>query len=575
MSRGKAIQYGHITMSKVYVVWQSYLPKTPNRGYWDDQLLENIFSRQMWAPIQGNEFEHVNSIQDVPRSEDGCIMILPARHHAHEMWIDKIHDDLSRFKWSIFMAIGDEESSFPAWRLKLKNSKLWLMMPRDLKDQHVKVTTRLPNGYPTDMEIYRGKNKKEELEKPLDWFFAGQDTHPRRHVFIEYAQAIQDEKSVLVPTPGFTQGLPHDEYYKLMASAKVIPCPCGAQAPDSFRVYEALESGCIPMVDNRSTNLEYPPGYWTYLFRGETPLPIVDDWRSFPAQVTEVLKDWRHTANKIGAWWQGYKRQLTYQLESDINILSGRTPGVSSANDKITAIISSSPIPSHPSPRIIKETIASVRAHLPTCEIIIMQDGVRPEQEHMRDAYEKYKQEVLFMCRNEWRNVLPVFYDEFLHQAEMTRRTLDQIKTPLLLFLEHDTPLVDEARIEWDGIVKAIESGYTESVRFHHHDTEFIHPEHMDFMIDKCRQEICGIDLVRTRQYSQRPHVATVDLYRKILSNFSDNCRTFIEDKAYELFYEGKVPYRLAIYAPAGHIKRSRDLNGREGEPKFDDRLVF
>lgn len=224
---------------------------------------------------------------------------------------------------------------------------------------------------------------------------------------------------------------------------------------------------------------------------------------------------------------------------------------------------------------MIKETIASVRAHLPDCEILIMQDGVRPEQEHMRAAYDTYKQELLFLCRNEYHNVLPIFFDEFLHQAQMTRVVLDKIKTPHLLFMEHDTPLCDSLPIEWAAIVQAIESGFTDLVRFHHIDSEFIHPEHMGLAIDKERQEVCGVKLVRTRQYSQRPHVATVDLYRRMLSTFSENCRTFIEDHIYGQFYPDKTPYKLAVYTPDGHIKRSRDLNGREGGPKFDEHLLF
>ena len=94
-------------------------------------------------------------------------------------------------------------------------------------------------------------------------------------------------------------------------------------------------------------------------------------------------------------------------------------------------------------------------------------------------------------------------------------------------------------------------------------------------MIDKERQEICGIKVMRTNQYSQRPHVATVDFYRRMMATFTENSRTFIEDRVYTLFYEGKSPFKLAIYTPEGHIKRSRDLNGREGGPKFDDRLVY
>lgn len=573
-------------MSKVWVAWQSYKKETPNRGYWDDAMIEDIFSRQMWSPVNANEFEHVNSIQDVPRGVKGCIVVLPARHHAHEQWTDKLNDDFARFEWVVLMLIGDEESAFPAWRIKHRNCRIWLMMPRDQQDMHKMVHVRLPNGYPTDMRKYAGKFRREELEKPLDWFFSGQDTHERRHVLVEYGQAIAasvgtpeepiaTEGGVLIKTGGFTQGLEHDLYYKLTASAKIILCPCGAQAPDSFRFYEALESGCIPIADNKSTNGDYPPGYWKYLFREDVPFPTIDDWRQLGPALVEAMKDWRGLANRIGSWWLQYKRKLVYQLEADLNTLRESVPEAKSVKDKITVLISSSPIPSHPSPRVIAETINSVRVYLPECEIIIMQDGVRPEQEHLREVYDKYKAELLFNCRHVYHNVVPIFYEEFLHQAEMTRRTLDHIKTPLLLFMEHDTPLCEDRKIEWDAIVKAIESGYTDSVRFHHHNTEFLHPEHMDLAIDKCRQDVCGTQLVRTRQYSQRPHVATVDLYRRMLSTFSENCRTFIEDHVYGQFYEGKTPYKLSIYTPDGHIKRSRDLNGRENESKYDDRLIF
>ncbi len=153
-------------------------------------------------------------------------------------------------------------------------------------------------------------------------------------------------------------------------------------------------------------------------------------------------------------------------------------------------------------------------------------------------------------------------------------RALDMVKTPMVLFMEHDCPLCDE-KIEFPGIVRAIETGWTDSVRFHHMDTDYIHPEHEFLTIDKCRQDVCGVNLVRTRQYSQRPHVATVDLYRRMLSTFSKDCRTFIEDHVYGQFYPDKTPYKLAIYTPEGPIKRSRDLNGREGGTKYDDRLIF
>jgi hypothetical protein len=157
----------------------------------------------------------------------------------------------------------------------------------------------------------------------------------------------------------------------------------------------------------------------------------------------------------------------------------------------------------------------------------------------------------------------------------MTRLALDQVKTPYLLFCEADTPLCD-APIEWDGIVRTIESGWTDLIRFHHLDYGFIHPSHMHLMIDQVRQEVCGIKCMRTKQWSQRPHVASVNLYRRVLSTLSEGCRCFIEDPVYGQFYDNKIPYNISIYTPEDKsIKRSRDLNGRDGGEKFEDKQVF
>ncbi|MGB8834125.1 MAG: hypothetical protein WCC95_18385 [Candidatus Sulfotelmatobacter sp.] len=564
---------------KTYVAWTSYEKNTPNRGFWDQRMLEDAFSREMWNPVNGNEFVHVNGIKEVPRTAGGLIVILHARSCAHERWADKLNDEMSPFNWVIVMLVSDEEGSFPAFQVKHRNMRLYVMMPYERK--HAMMSFGLPNGYPTDAIGYLRRYQKEQFEKPLDWFFSGQDTTPNRHVFVEYAQSIGGMTKedcgtggVLIPTEGFTQGLPREEYYRLMARAKVAPCPGGAVAPDNFRLYEALEAGCVPIADSYFAYEQPETSYWTSLFGEVPPFPVIPEWRRFPKYLLDTLADWPTNANRIGSWWMQYKRRFVYRIENDINALRGSVPGGSTLKDKITVLISSSPIPSHPSPEMILETIASVRVHLPECEIIIMQDGIRPEQKEWSAMYEEYKRRLLLEIRNNQKNVLPIFFDEFLHQAEMTRRTLDHVKTPHILFMEHDTPLCEDRKIEWDGIVRAIESGWTESVRFSHMDCEFIHPEHMHLAIDKCRQDVCGVQLMRTRQYSQRPHVASVDYYRRLLSEFTANCRTFIEDKAYSLF-ECRTPFKLAIYTPDGHIKRSRDLNGRAGGPKFDDRLIY
>lgn len=237
---------------------------------------------------------------------------------------------------------------------------------------------------------------------------------------------------------------------------------------------------------------------------------------------------------------------------------------------KITAIIPTSPIPSHPSTKVIEETVLSIRHHLPDAEILIQIDGVRDEQEHLKDQYNEYIYKLLWKCLHEWKNVLPIYFPEHSHQAKMMIETMPRIKTTLLLYVEHDTPLVIDKKIDWDKCIKFIEDGEASTVRFHFENV--IPEEHKKLVMQK------KDDFLQTYQWSQRPHLSTVAYYKEIMKHFSLDSRTMIEDKFHGVvmgdWYEdammGWHKHRLWIYHPKNGIKRSYHLDARENEPKFE-----
>lgn len=246
--------------------------------------------------------------------------------------------------------------------------------------------------------------------------------------------------------------------------------------------------------------------------------------------------------------------------------------------DEITVLIPSSPIAAHPGTAVIEECVASVRAQLPDSEIIIMLDGVRPEQEHYRENYEKYKQKLLWLCNNQWRNVLPVVHEEHKHQAIMTREALDMVHTPLLLFVEHDAPPTPDRIIEWPDLVEAIKYGQADMIRLHHE--EIILAEHEAMMLDIGPD---GSGMRATVQWSQRPHLASVAFYRRILAeHFRPDQKTMVEDVMHGVVQEayrrdgemGWHNYRLWVYLPTTDdlgIKRSYHLDARGSDSKFEE----
>ena len=244
--------------------------------------------------------------------------------------------------------------------------------------------------------------------------------------------------------------------------------------------------------------------------------------------------------------------------------------------EDITVILVTSVIPSHPETYIIEETIKSIRHHLPDNEIIIQIDGLREEQAHRKADYDEYISRILWKCLHEYANVLPIVFDEHSHQSTMMKKTIDLIKTPLMLYVEGDTPLVIDESIDWDACTNMIESGKANTIRFYH---EAVVPEaHNWLMLNK------EGDFLETVQWSQRPHLSKVSYYRTIvLADMPE--KTFIEDYMHGVAYEeyiipwkktksrdGWERHRLWIYYPSKtNSKRSYHLDGRNGLRKFTD----
>jgi hypothetical protein len=181
------------------------------------------------------------------------------------------------------------------------------------------------------------------------------------------------------------------------------------------------------------------------------------------------------------------KSQMAYWHESDLLAVrgAGHREKLDIA-DLITVLIPSSPIATHPDTSRIEQTIRDIRANLPDCEIIIMLDGLRPEQEDRRGAYEECKRRLLWLAHHTWHNVLPIIFDEHMHQAAMTREVLNQVATPTIFFVEHDAPITPDHDFDWQTLTDAIMQGDVNIIRFYHEAG--VLPEHEYLMLGPVEQ---------------------------------------------------------------------------------------
>lgn len=565
------------------LVYQSYDTDVPTDDYWDLGTLNRLFAGQLWSAVAMPEFER-KSLTDV---REGAVIVFPARRQVK--YAKQFKRDLERLKWAVVMLVGDEANEFPAHEIALPHVKLWIMSAHP--DRHVEGARKIGSGVPPAGYEWLPQYKEDAINRPVDYFFAGQLTHARRQVMKQQLDTLEEFKhnnkleGVAYYSEGFTQGMPPEMYFKGLAAAKTAPCPSGAINPESFRLFEALEAGCIPIVDAYSPDYENPD-FWTWFFDEEPPFPVYTDPDQLRGYIVDGVKNTPALANKIFSWWQSKKREMAYWLVNDIADLNPhkvKNPH-QKLRDKITVIMPSSPIPAHPSTEMIEKTIEDIRVHLPDCEIIITVDGVREQQEHYRKAYEEYTKRLLWLANNQWHNVLPVVFEEHLHQASMARKVLRLVNTPMLLYVEHDTPLTPDRPIPFDKLGHSIMDGTANIIRFAHES--HILEEHKHLILSD-NENHHGAMMTKTQQWSQRPHLASTAFYRHMLATyFNPKSRTMIEDVMHQIVEMdmhtgGRAAWfnwRIWLYTPTtdpdGSILRSYNLDGRKDDPKYDMEIL-
>jgi hypothetical protein len=570
------------------IIWLCLDPTAIARGYWDQAFLEDLFAADIWQPPNSHTFthhEHLGPLDQLP-DLDGAIVIIPARYHVEH--VAELNHLLGALKWVLLILTSDEESLFPWWEIEHQRLRRWVMTPTpQAATQH---RSRTGRGASTRFlgEGWQPGTRQIVRELPIEHdrvdtaYFSGQVTHARRR---ELARVMNELRAPCNATPGFTQGLDQRSYLSNLVRYRFAPAPSGPATPDSFRAYEALEAGCDVIVEERTGNGKHLSRFWETLYPGH-PLHVVDDWAGLGSIIQEDDDSHRRV---VSAWWQREKRSIVTRLHADVSELRAMAalPAAKpeTVDELVTVIMPTSPSPQHPSTAIIEETIESVRERLPRAELLVLCDGVRPQQEHLRGAYSDYLDQLVDLCGRRWSNVLPILHGSHLHQGLMARRAMREFRTPLVLFVEHDTPLTGE--IPFDDLAKPLLGGKLDLLRLHH-EAGILEP-HRPLMLDVEPVDMLGVPVIRTAQWSQRPHLARYSFYRNVLTEFFGvKSRTMIEDVMHgvtdqawrEHGEDGWRKYRLGIYAPDGDMKRSTHLDGRRGPdgelaPKFDDLFVY
>jgi plasmid stabilization system protein ParE len=164
---------------------------------------------------------------------------------------------------------------------------------------------------PAALEAVTAEPRPEAL-RPLagrrhTWSFAGQLKATRVAMVRAFRRVEGGVEHVTGTQDDAARQLDGPAYLEMLAESVFVPCAMGNVHMESFRAYEALEVGAVPVLERRPW-LDYHRA-----LLGDHPIPTVRSWSDAPRLVRRLQADPDELAalqSRLVGWWTAKKREL-------------------------------------------------------------------------------------------------------------------------------------------------------------------------------------------------------------------------------------------------------------------------
>jgi hypothetical protein len=181
-------------------------------------------------------------------------------------------------------------------------------------------------------------NIPEVAQRAYTWSFAGQPKGSRAKM-LQVARNIPGGFNYLTSTFNDPKGMSTNEYANLLSQTVFALCPRGNFSVDTFRFYEALEAGAIPIVEDRGSsevwrdaadpknflkpsywrlNNRYmqAKSYWLQAYGADFPILRMYDWENLDKEIANI--DVERISQATRSWWKEYKLSLIDRMTNII-----------------------------------------------------------------------------------------------------------------------------------------------------------------------------------------------------------------------------------------------------------------
>lgn len=245
--------------------------------------------------------------------------------------------------------------------------------------------------------------------------------------------------------------------------------------------------------------------------------------------------------------------------------------------DKVTIIITTSPIKSNPKTDIIEASQKSLflNPSLRDCRKIIVFDGVNENGygENLADVkarYEEYKRRLIALTQDPsnpyFKNTTLLFLDEFKHQAWALEEAMKLVTTPFIYSHQHDVMII--RKFDVVNLIRTMEENPNiKVVRICNGENR---PNLFDGPVDTHVEGISYVPLVRSFRFSDSEHFTTVKYYQEMVfpkvrgHNFAEHWMMEPDFLAHQReIIENHTLYGIYVYGRIGEPTCLHHLDGR------------
>ena len=246
-------------------------------------------------------------IKDLDQVNDDEIIVVDSNISEKKNFYFELSNKFSKI---FLIHLGDEGATEETDLIYNLCTHVWrtFWMPKFLKFSNV---TCIPIGYKSGLIL---KNKKLDTRK-YTWSFMGTVHGASRQDMIYQNRIYQKNLIKLTSEFGGKDSFSSNKYYEVLNDSIFAPIPHGYFHPESYRLYEALECGCIPLIEN--------PHNFFDNFLPNNPLIKINLWSESTEIIKEMLSDnkiFSETSNKIRDWWYNYKIKIKNTFKNKINV---------------------------------------------------------------------------------------------------------------------------------------------------------------------------------------------------------------------------------------------------------------